>query len=912
MRKFVDWLLSFASPIAVAAADREPMKITDVALAEATAAYGAPLKAYTVPKAPPFVPAGIAMDAGNSQLTDLYGWANGGAFGEGLGFLGYPYLAELSQRPEYRRVSEIWAAEATRKWIKLSGNEERVKKLEKVMEAFKVRALFREACEHDGFFGRAQIFIDLGDRARGELAKPLAICKEKIPKGGLKGLKVVEPFWSYPGPYESARPTAQDFYRPKTWQIMSDTIDTSRLLSFVGREVPDLLKPAYMFGGLSLSQMIKPYVDNWLRARQSVSDLMAAFSTMVLSTDMSTILAGGGADTLVKRAELFNKTRDNRGLMTVNKETEDLTNVSTPLGTLDKLQSQAQEHIASVSGIPLVKLLGVTPSGLNASSDGEIKTFYDTIAAYQEGAFRGPLETVIAILQLHEFGDIDEDITFEFLDLWELDESAKAVNRKSDGDVDVAYVGAGIVSPEEVRARIVEDEESPYFGLDLADEAPELPAAATAEEMTEGLEDDPDPFDGANDADWEESKHKRADNGQFGSGGGSSREIPRRASGEEWRAFMQQKVGKGWTVVPRQTARMTERGEVAVSPKRYRALEEEFLKEQSTSKSGKPEAPVGERDVKGFKAAREAHPDDRELEYIEEEIKRYSKLDDLRRELSGGEKDEGSFSSSRYRKEANEIGLHPLSEKEINERFEQLEQMTASALERLGSATKRSGPLIDPTTVASLPAPAAVSNPFTSYEDAERVGAQSREMFAGQLTKLANALGLKSDVARPDRIPGNHKGGLVFLAANKSEARSTEKVDKEYDGDWSQLRDYVRASVAFDTMDDLRRALAALPAAGIEFAAKPKDKFANPTSVGYSDVNTLVRLPNGGVAELQFHLKAMLAAKGEAHDLYAEQQKLTRKNGSDVPNDKWSADDAHDFNALEAQQKAIYGRVNRS
>jgi uncharacterized protein len=771
MRKFVDWLLSFASPPAIAAAtEPSAMKISPVALAEATALYGGPLQAFSIPKPPPFVTGGMAMDSYNPQLTGLYQWASSGAFGEGLGFLGYPYLAELSQRPEYRRVSEIWAAEATRKWVKLGGsNENRVNKLEKVMTAFNIRALFREAAEHDGFFGRSQIFIDLGDRDRNELNKPLTIRAEKIPKGGLKGFKVVEPFWSYPGPYESTKPTAPDFYRPKMWQIMSDQIDASRLLSFVGREVPDLLKPAYMFGGLSLSQMVKPYVDNWLRTRQSVSDLLHSFSTMVLATDMSTVLAGGGAENLLKRAELFNKTRDNRGLMLTNKETEELTNVSTPLGTLDKLQSQAQEQIASVSGIPLVKLLGVTPSGLNASSDGEIKTFYDTIAAYQERVFRGPLETVIQILQLHEFGDIDEDITVEFLDLWELDESAKAVNRKSDADADVAYVGAGIVSPEEVRQRIVEDEESPYFGLELADEAPELPPAATAEEMTEGLEDDPDPdeadeFDrlaktGANDASWNESAHKRADNGQFGSGGGSS------------------------------------------SP-------------------GKPEAAAGER--------------------------------------------------------------------------------------------KTDGPLFDPAMVADLPSPAATSNPFTSYEDAERIGGEARNQFAAQLTNLAKALGLKNDVADPDRIPAGHKGGLVFLAKNKSEARAAEKVEKEYSGDWSKLRDYVRATVAFDTMDDLRAALAALPDAGIELAAKPKDKFANPTSVGYSDVNTLVKLPNGAVAELQFHLKGMLAAKAEAHDLYAEQQKLTRKNGSDVPDRKWSAEDAHDFNALEAQQKAIYAKVKRS
>ncbi|WP_241502645.1 anti-CBASS protein Acb1 family protein [Bombella intestini] len=32
----------------------------------------------------------------------------------------------------------------------------------------------------------------------------------------------------------------------------------------------------------------------------------------------------------------------------------------------------------------LVKLFGITPNGLNASSEGEIRVFYDEIAAFQE------------------------------------------------------------------------------------------------------------------------------------------------------------------------------------------------------------------------------------------------------------------------------------------------------------------------------------------------------------------------------------------------------------------------------------------------------------------------------------------------------------------------------------------------
>ena len=108
--------------------------------------------------------------------------------------------------------------------------------------------------------------------------------------------------------------------------------------------------------------------------------------------------------------ETFVNGRDNRGLMTIDKDTEEFVNVSAPIAGLDELQAQAQEHMSGVSGIPLVKLFGITPSGLNASSDGEVRCFYDWIRAQQEDFFTDTLKRTLEIIQLSEFGEIDPDI----------------------------------------------------------------------------------------------------------------------------------------------------------------------------------------------------------------------------------------------------------------------------------------------------------------------------------------------------------------------------------------------------------------------------------------------------------------------------------------------------------------------
>lgn len=441
-----------------------------------------PVERYTPPKG--VIPedrrdAAFALDA------TPYDYINTTQLAEG-GFPGYPMLGLLAQLPEYRKMVETVAEEMTRKWIKLKtkGDDDKAERLEKIEAAlirYRVRDHFKTAAEHDGYFGRAQIYVEvkvgrtkeLASASPTELDTILVRDARKIAKDALVGLRNVEPMWTYPGMYNSTDPLAKDYYRPSKWYVMGKTVDSSRLLTMVSRPVPDILKAAYNFGGLSLSQLAKPYVDNWLRTRDSVSDLVHSFSLSGIATNMETVLSGQNDPAFLMRAQLFNQMRDNRGLMLLDKETEEFFQFNTPLSGLHELQAQAQEQMSSVSSIPLVKLLGITPNGLNASSDGEIRVFYDFIHGRQHAIFREPLKTVLDIIQLSEFGDIDEDIDFEFEPLHQLNEQELAMVRKTDADTDAVYVGAGVLAAEEVRERLAGDPMSPYHSLDLSDEPPE-------------------------------------------------------------------------------------------------------------------------------------------------------------------------------------------------------------------------------------------------------------------------------------------------------------------------------------------------------------------------------------------------------------------------------------------------------
>lgn len=479
----------------------------------------------------PELPDGVR--ANNSIAMDCN--SNLGTFGAGCffntGFIGYPRLAELAQISEYRSVTETTASEMTRQWIEIKSvgdddNSEKIKQIEECYEKLNIRDVFRKAIESDGFFGRGQIMIQMKGQDNDKLGNPLLLTSKTIGKGCLEALVPIEPMWTAPAQCNTTDPTAKDFYKPKSWFVMGREIHHSRLFTLISRPVPDLLKSAYNFGGVSMSQLMMPYVDRWLRTVDSVSDLLHSFSLSGLKTDMSTILSGGCDEevNMTLRAEVYNRFRDNRGLMMLDKDNEEFFQFNTPLSGLDALLAQSQEQLAMPSHTPLVKLLGVTPSGLNASSEGEIAVYYDYIKALQENILRDPLDKVLKLVQLHLFGEIDDSITFSFVPLAQMDESQLATIRKSDSDRDVAYIQAGVISAEEVRGRLASDTDSGYNGIDVED-VPEIPDDGFSDGLNDGGEEegeaptDPKP-EPAQDAEWDESKHPRAENGQFGAGNG--------------------------------------------------------------------------------------------------------------------------------------------------------------------------------------------------------------------------------------------------------------------------------------------------------------------------------------------------------------------------------------------------------
>lgn len=411
-----------------------------------------------------------AMDYGlNQNASDAL------TFVDATGWPGFQALALLAQLPEYRTMHETLADEVVRTWGQVTCTSEdeaaadKVKKLTDALTRYKVRSLIRTVVIHDQAYGGAHVFPRLKEAGSPlPVDAPLLLTPAHVRQGSLESLSAVEPLWVTPNNYNATDPTRADFYKPTTWRMLAHTVHASRLYTVISRPVSDLLKAAYSFRGVSISQLAMPYVDNWLRTRQSVSDAVKQFSITYLSADLAQMLAPGGAYSLMDRAQLFSLYRDNRNLALIDKATEEFGQINTPLSGLDALQAQSQEQMSAVSHIPLVKLLGITPSGLNANSDGEIRVWYDYVAGWQAHNVTPLMHWILQLIQLSEFGEVDPGLSWEWNPLYELDDVELADVREKNARTDLLYLEAGVVSGEQVQQRLAQDPLSGFSGL-LAD-----------------------------------------------------------------------------------------------------------------------------------------------------------------------------------------------------------------------------------------------------------------------------------------------------------------------------------------------------------------------------------------------------------------------------------------------------------
>ncbi|MGC4808193.1 toxin glutamine deamidase domain-containing protein [Micromonospora sp. DT233] len=135
---------------------------------------------------------------------------------------------------------------------------------------------------------------------------------------------------------------------------------------------------------------------------------------------------------------------------------------------------------------------------------------------------------------------------------------------------------------------------------------------------------------------------------------------------------------------------------------------------------------------------------------------------------------------------------------------------------------------------------------------------QSAAVAQGELVALAKELA---------QVGGRESGRAGWRDKPKVRKRAEDKV-KKYDGDVGRLLDLAAAKVEFDSLDDLYEALDRLRDYPRVRVVRFEDRFQNPEASGYRDVQLVLSMSNGHLAEFRLHLAALDEVAVWEHALY--------------------------------------------
>lgn len=392
-----------------------------------------------------------------------------GLYAPGSRFMGYAALSTVMQDGLVSACVNTLANDMTREFIDLdmSGDDSQVdgdKLVADIMEDLsrhQVKQMLNRAVKLVQQYGGCQIFIDTNKTAAEDLIAPL----NDLEKQSFRRFILLEPINTSPGDYDTSNPLDPRYFVPDYWWVMTQKVHKSRLITLRGDEVSTLLKPSYNFYGVPHVQRIYDAILHFKQNMLAANRLLNKYSHTIIKTNLEGVLDGGDISQVDRRIQLYVNSHNNDGVFAIDSETEDVVILQTSLAGVRDLLQQSLEFVAVLDRKPVVKLLGISPSGFS-TGDADIDNYYDSVKAQQEEMLRVPLQEIINILQLARYKVINPNLEFDFVELSKEDEQAAATVRKTAADTDAVLIQNGVISATEARARLKMSNGSGYDSLE--------------------------------------------------------------------------------------------------------------------------------------------------------------------------------------------------------------------------------------------------------------------------------------------------------------------------------------------------------------------------------------------------------------------------------------------------------------
>jgi phage-related protein (TIGR01555 family) len=397
------------------------------------------------------------------------------------GFIGYQVAAIMSQHWLIKKCCLMPAKDAVRNGFDITVNDgEKVDKkvLDRIRRLdvdYRLNYNLIQLVDQGRVFGIriAMFIVDSPDKDY--YLKPFN--PDGVLPHSYKGISQIDPYLVTPQLDADAAgaPASIHFYEPTWWNVAGMSVHRSHLIVYRTEEVPDILKPSYLYGGVSIPQKVYERVYAAERTANETPLLALTKRTDVLQTDTSQAVAVGPE--FLKRIEDWVQFRDNFGVKVIDVD-ENLLQFDTSLADLDAVIMTQFQLVASAAEVPQNKLLGTTLKGFNSTGNYEEASYHEMLESIQAHDLTPLIERHWLLLIRSEicpeFGIAPFEATVMWKPLDAMTTKELAELNKIKAETGAVLINAGVIDGMEERDRLIADPESGYNGLQ-ANVVPENP-----------------------------------------------------------------------------------------------------------------------------------------------------------------------------------------------------------------------------------------------------------------------------------------------------------------------------------------------------------------------------------------------------------------------------------------------------
>ena len=366
-----------------------------------------------------------------------------------------------------------------------------------------------------------------------DLAEPLRL--ETITPGSFRGLLVYDRWQLWPDWTSAITQLGPDYGLPVYYTItdpeiygvvpedaplQSNTrVHYSRLIRSSGLAAPHDRAALEQSWGLSVIERVFDRLQAFDATNEGAASLvnMAYLRTIKLD-NFRNFLAGPDAmiEPVLRQMDLICKLQSINGLTVIDGK-DDMQMQSYTFSGLDQVLLSFGQQLSGASDIPLTRLFGQSPAGLDSTGDSDIKTYYDGILRTQESQLRWPLQLLLEIESRNLFGvPLPRDANFTFAPLWQISDTEKSAIDTADTNAVIAAYDAGLIDePTALRELQSRGKITGRWDAVTAD------VIASAEAGPPVMEIAVPPA--KHDSGFDESDHPRGEDGKFANGGGKSK-----------------------------------------------------------------------------------------------------------------------------------------------------------------------------------------------------------------------------------------------------------------------------------------------------------------------------------------------------------------------------------------------------